>query len=148
MLDFRILSLFCWALSRNFIDRDFETGGLGLIRQARKECASACEGQSPLAKVRVPEIGLLRSSRAFREEFTSRGTAVDEATDGVRWRLDAHRASASSGLIRWNPNRACGRYLPDCDYAVIWRAELRPGEARFQNALSLASRKSMRHWKI
>ena len=105
ILGFGILSLFCWALSRNFIDKDFETGGLGLIRQARKECASACEGQSPLAKVRVPEIGLLRSSTAFPEEFTSRGTAVDDATDGVCWGLDAHRASASSGLIPRNPNR-------------------------------------------
>jgi hypothetical protein len=31
----------------------------------------------------VPEIGLPCSSTAFPEKFTSRGTTVDDATDGV-----------------------------------------------------------------
>ena len=59
---------------------------------------------------------------------------------------------ASSKRVQWanstEPESAIRRQPPGTTIFVLRVSELRRGEARFQNALSPASRKSMRHWKI
>src|SRR5271155_1091958 len=87
------------------------------------------------------------NAELFRKSSPVAGTTVDDATDGVCLGLDAHRGSASRGRVPRNPNRPC-RQPPGTTTFVLKVSELRRGEARFQNALSPASRKSMRHWKI
>jgi hypothetical protein len=53
ILDLGILSSFCWALSRNLIDKDFETGGLAPIRQGNPPPKRSLDG----APWRVKRLG-------------------------------------------------------------------------------------------
>jgi|SRR5579863_717859 len=61
ILDFGILSLFCWALSRNFIGRAFETGGLGLVRQGKSPPKRSLDGAPWRAQFQI------RNRPAFRK---------------------------------------------------------------------------------